>query len=94
MSGVTAGARRGRRLLDAAREERASESGVQEGLATAPGLLQGTVATKAVRKSALGLSRRVTSLESLAVEYLAAEVPEFLLGAPADVRLHRPQQEG
>ena len=74
-----------RRLQDSAREERASASGAQEGLAAAPGLLQGTVATKAVRKSALGLSRRASSLESLAVEYLAAEVPYFLLRAPADV---------
>ena len=76
---------RRRRLQDLAREERASESGVQEGFAAAPSPLQGTVATKAVRKSALGLSCRTTHLELMVVEYLAAEVPESLPRAPADV---------
>ena len=88
--------RRRRRLLDAEREERVSARGAQEGFAAAPAqdLLRGAVATRAVRNAAPGLFCCETSLESLAVEYLTAEVPDFLPRAPADVRLHRPQQEG
>ena len=61
------------------------KAGLKKALRPPQDLLQGTVATKAVRKSALGLSRRVSFLKSRAVEYLAAEVPYFLLRAPADV---------
>ena len=65
----------------------ARKAGCKKALRPPQELLQGAVATRAVGNSALGLSRRTTRLELMAVEFLAAEVLEFLPRAPADVAI-------